>query len=152
LIIFLFEAFKIFDFDAWKFIEFSADLPAKGGDPALKYLKEVENSDTYIGIIGNKYGNKGKDGLSLTEREFQTFIKSKTTNNAFIFIKGKDDSEKDKEMQKFIEKARKSYIYKRFNNTDDLKLWIKSLIWGVYSDIAILYILIGINKELGCKK
>ncbi len=97
------------------------DLPAKGGDPVSKYLKEVESSSIYIGILGNKYGIKGKDGLSPTEKEFQAFISRNTRNNALIFIKNNEDSRKDEDMQKFIENAKKSCIYKRFNGTDDLK-------------------------------
>jgi len=53
------------------------ELPAKGKPPVLTYLKEVDGSDIYIGIIGNEYGTKGKDGLSPTEREFRRFLKSK---------------------------------------------------------------------------
>jgi hypothetical protein len=44
------------------------DLPAKGKSPAMTYLKEVDGSDIYIGIIGNEYGAKGKDGFSATGR------------------------------------------------------------------------------------
>jgi len=37
------------------------DTPAKGESPATSYLKEVDNSDIYIGIIGREYGVKGKE-------------------------------------------------------------------------------------------
>src|SRR3989304_10631825 len=61
------------------------DLPAKGKPPASTYLKQVDNSDIYIGIVGNEYGVKGEDGLSPTEREFRRFIK-KPEKEAMIFI------------------------------------------------------------------
>ena len=67
------------------------DTPAKGESPITSYLKEVDNSDIYIGIIGKEYGAKGKDGLSPTEREFRRFIK-RPAKEALIFIKGRDDA------------------------------------------------------------
>ena len=51
------ECFDVFLFE---------DLPAKGRAPVSAYLKEVEKSDIYIGIIGNEYGIKGKDNISAT--------------------------------------------------------------------------------------
>ena len=74
-------------FDVFVFEE----LPAMGKSPILTYLKEVDNSDIYIGIIGNEYGIKGKDGFSATEREFRRFIKKGTQRETLIFIKGKDE-------------------------------------------------------------
>lgn len=97
------------------------DLPAKGKHPVQTYLKQVDNSDIYIGIIGNEYGMKGKDGFSATEREFRRFLKADSRRGMLIFIKGKDDSRKDKDTQRFIKTIRDSYIYKRFMNIDELK-------------------------------
>ena len=34
------------------------------------YLSEVEHCDVYVGLFGNEYGGKGKDGLSAVAREF----------------------------------------------------------------------------------
>ena len=53
------------------------ELTATGRSPVFTYLKEVDDSDIYIGIVGNEYGTKSKDGLSPTEREFRRFLKSK---------------------------------------------------------------------------
>src|SRR3989339_1292285 len=63
------------------------NLPAKGKSPTLTYLKQVDNSDIYICIIGNEYGIKGKDGLSATEREFRRFLKKKQKGEVLFFIK-----------------------------------------------------------------
>ena len=101
------------------------DTPAKGESPATSYLKEVDNSDIYIGIIGREYGVKGKDGLSPIEREFRRFIK-RTGKEALIFIKGRDDSRRDRDVQNFIKIIRESYIYKRFTNPDRLKAHVLS--------------------------
>jgi predicted HTH transcriptional regulator len=97
------------------------DLPAKGKPPAATYLKQVDDSDIYIGIIGNEYGTKGEDGISATERESRHFIKSKRQRESIIFIKGRNDSKKDKDTQRFIKTVKDSFIYKRFTNTDELK-------------------------------
>jgi len=102
------------------------DSPAKGKSPVTTYLKQVDNSDIYIGIIGNKYGIKGKDGFSPTEREFRRFIKTKPKEEVLIFIKETDDPQRDKNTQKFIETVRNSYIYKRFTNKDELRTQVLS--------------------------
>ena len=101
------------------------DTPAKGESPITSYLKEVDNSDIYIGIIGKEYGAKGKDGLSPTEREFRRFIK-RPEKEALLFIKGRDNSGRDRDIQNFIKTIRESYIYKRFTNPDGLKAQVLS--------------------------
>lgn len=100
------------------------DLPAKGKSPETTYLKHVENSDIYIGIFGNNYGIKGKSGISATEREFKRFVEKNPNGEILIFIKGKDDSKRDKDIEKLIKHAKESYIYKRFLNIDELKTQI----------------------------
>lgn len=104
-------------FDVFLFEEVST----KGKSPPSVYLKEVDKSDIYLGLIGNEYGVKGKDGLSGTEREYRRFIKKGAQGEPLIFIKGKDDSKKDKETQKFISTIKNSYIYDRFTSIDNLK-------------------------------
>ena len=78
------------------------DLPAKGKPPSPTYLKQVDDSDIYIGIIGNNYGIKGRDGFSPTEREFRRSIKPEPRREILIFVKGKDDSKRDNDTQRFI--------------------------------------------------
>lgn len=99
------------------------DLPAKGESPVLTYLKEVDNSDIYLGMVGYKYGQKGKDGLSATEREYKRFIKRKRPKDVLIFIKGKSgvDKKRDKDTQRFLRSIRNSYVYDRFTTMESLK-------------------------------
>ena len=97
------------------------ELSAKGKSPAITYLKEVDDSNIYIGIIGNKYGTKGKDGLSPTEREFRRFLKRKRKQEILFYLKGRNDSKRDNELQKLIKTIKEDYIYKRFMNAEDLK-------------------------------
>ena len=114
------------------------DLPAKGKPPASTYLKQVDNSDIYIGIIGDEYGIKGKDGISATEREFRHFIKPKRQRESIIFIKGRDDSKRDKDTQRFIKTVRDSFVYKRFTNADELKAQVLNSLISYLDDKRML--------------
>ncbi|MFA5778774.1 MAG: DUF4062 domain-containing protein [Elusimicrobiota bacterium] len=99
------------------------NLPAKGKSPSTEYLKNVANSDIYMGIIGMSYGDKSNDGFSATEQEFQHFLKTKPTGEIIIFVKGdsKEDVKRDKGTQSFVKTVKASLIYKRFHNIDELK-------------------------------
>ena len=107
------------------------DLPANSRDPVSTYIKEVENSDIYIGLIGSVYGMV-REGFSPTEREFQSFISANPHNDVFMFIKGAGNIGRDKETQEFIAKVRDLTTYKRFDNLDDLKSYV--------SDSLVLYL------------
>jgi len=102
------------------------DLPAKGKSPAATYLKHVCDSDIYLGIIGKDYGDKGKDGLSATEREFKKFQKECLRGEILVFVKGTsgDDATRDKDEQVFFKSIKAVFIYKRFRNVDDLKVQV----------------------------
>lgn len=99
------------------------DLPAKGKSPRATYLKHAANSNIYMCIIGNRYGDKGSDNLSATEREFRYFLKNQSKGEVIAFIKGSsaDDSKRDQDTQIFANNIRTDYIYKRFQNIDELK-------------------------------
>jgi ATP-dependent DNA helicase RecG len=111
------------------------DLPANSRDPISTYIKEVENSDIYIGLIGSVYGVVGEDGFSPTEREFQSFISANPHNDVFMFIKGAGDIDRDKETHEFIAKVRDLTTYKRFIDLDDLKSHVTdSLVLYLYDN------------------
>jgi len=108
----------------------------------------VDASDIYLGILGNEYGLQGADGLSATEREFNRAVKRE--KEILIFIKGKDETKRDKKLNALIGKIKKSdsgYIYKRFNNVTELKknvynsligyLEIKGVISGIPFDSRV---------------
>lgn len=100
------------------------DLPAKGKSPVATYLKHVCSSDIYLGIIGKEYGNKGKDGLSATEREYRRFQRDCPRGEILIFVKGTsaDDVKRDKDVQDFLKSVKAVFIYKRFHNVDNLNV------------------------------
>ena len=71
------------------------NLPAGGREPVSTYLNEVKSSDIYLGILGNNYGPKGEDGISATEREYDTFIEHVTDGEILILIKGDNSISRD---------------------------------------------------------
>ena len=99
------------------------DLPAKGKTAQATYIKHVVASDVYVCIISQKYGDKGKDGLSATEREFRAFQKAKPGGEIIAFIKGNasQDKKREPDMRNFLKVIKASFIYKRVQNTDALK-------------------------------
>jgi len=106
------EFFEVFIFE---------DVAAVGNNPASRYLNEVINSNIYVGILGQKYGLKGEDGLSATEKEFDKFINSVSSGEILIFIKGNNSLMRDEETGKFFNKIKESFVYRRFQSLDDLK-------------------------------
>jgi predicted HTH transcriptional regulator len=98
------------------------DSPAQGKLAKTAYIDEVRKSDIYLGILGNEYGTVSKNNLSATEQEFRE--SQKTNKEILIYVKGKDDTKRDKRVQKLISEIRDEhtgYKYKRFNNILELK-------------------------------
>ena len=114
------------------------DLPAKGKSAVTIYLKNVADSDVYVCIIANEYGDKGKDGLSATEREFRHFLKAKSKCEILAFIKGvsSDDKNRDRDSQKFLKDIKASFIYKRFKNIDELKTQVLNRLISLLDDMG----------------
>ena len=50
------------------------DVPAGQRPPDGVYLPELDRTDIYIGLFGQSYGNVGADGISPTEREYDTAL------------------------------------------------------------------------------
>ena len=107
------EYFKAFLFE---------DFPAKGKSAKTVYLDEVRKCDIYLGILGNEYGAVSKNNLSATEQEFHEA--HRTNKEVLIYIKGKDDTKRDKRLKKLISEIKDEeagYKYKRFNTIPELK-------------------------------
>ncbi|MDO9575125.1 MAG: DUF4062 domain-containing protein, partial [bacterium] len=101
------------------------DLPAKSKPTSKTYLEEVDKSDIYTGIFGNRYGSVGPQGVAATEREFCRA--QKQGKEILIYLKGWGDLKRDKKLKnliKEIEKSDSGYIYKRFNEIPELKTYI----------------------------
>lgn len=100
------------------------DVPASRRRPDLTYIGEVKNSNIFIGLLGNKYGNKDDEGISPTEREFRTFLEHCPHNEVIIYVKGRDDDERDEEVQKLFKFIKDSFKYKRIDNLKELKEFV----------------------------
>ena len=66
------------------------DVPAVEASPQQVYLNEVEMSDIYLGLYGNKYGYEDAEGISPTEREYDRATELHKTR--LVFIKSVDVS------------------------------------------------------------
>jgi predicted HTH transcriptional regulator len=99
------------------------DLNAKDDSVERIYLKNIDDSEIYLGLIGKKYGYPGADELSPTEREYNRFIGNNKNDYVIIFIKGgsKEDSLREAKTQTFFNKIRENYTYKRFASLEELK-------------------------------
>lgn len=94
------------------------DVPALDRRPDDLYLDEVAQSDLYVGLFGNDYGSEDADGISPTEREFDQATASGI--HRLIFVKGRNDSNRDSKMQALINRAQSGLIRKRFDASEEL--------------------------------
>ena len=53
---------------------FEIDAPAADKTTQQIYLNEIEKSDVYLLLIGDKYGFEDADGVSPTEREYDRAV------------------------------------------------------------------------------
>lgn len=100
------------------------DVSVKSKPAESVYLNEVQNSDIYIGILGQQYGTAAKGEISPTEQEFREAKKSYKT--IFIYIKGENganDKKRDVEIQRLINEigdAKEGFTRKRFKDSSEL--------------------------------
>ena len=94
-------------------------VPALDRRPDALYLDEVEQSDLYVGLFGNDYGSEDADGISPTEREFDHATASGVQR--LIFVRGRNDNDRQPKMQALIQKVQSGLIRKRFNTIEELK-------------------------------
>ena len=81
------------------------EQPAKNRTAKSVFLEEVAACDVYLGLFGSKYGSRGEDGVSPTEREYDRATELHKTRLAFVknvtrrdkredaFVRGKVDAE-----------------------------------------------------------
>ncbi len=94
-------------------------LPAVNHSISSVYLKEVEQSDLYLGLFGKEYGYEDKTGISPTEREFDhAGLHYKTR---LVFITSHDASERNPKELALIRKAEQLVVRKQFASMSELK-------------------------------
>ena len=104
------------------------DIPATDRKPDDIYLGEVERSDIFIAVFGDRYGWKNEDGKSPTELEFEHA--TKTHRERLVFVKGNDDRSRDPEMAGLVKKAGNQVTRRRFSD-------IPGLIREVYAGLVM---------------
>lgn len=100
-------------FDVFLFEE----CTAKARTPQKVYLDAVAESDIYIGLIGDAYGNVDKDGVSPTEREYDKA--TELGKDRLIFVKAVDDNREDAEKQ-FLRKVSGAVTWRSYETAEKL--------------------------------
>lgn len=94
-------------------------LPSMDQRADKVYLREVERSDIYLGLLGKDYGFENKDGVSPTELEFDNATAQHKTR--LIFLTYHTTKERHPKQVAFVAKAQEVLIRKRFGAADELK-------------------------------
>lgn len=95
------------------------EVPANEYLASHVYLKEVELSDIYLGIFGNKYGYEDEEGISPTEREYN--LATLLHKTRLIYIKSVGEEKRHIKEQNFIKKVERSVVRKTFVDIDGLR-------------------------------
>ena len=95
------------------------DVPAAEASPQQVYLGEVEISDIYLGLYGNKYGYEDDEGVSPTEREYDRAAELHKTR--LIFIKSIGEEHRHPKETALIKKVERDIVRKTFVDTEGLR-------------------------------
>lgn len=93
-------------------------ISARSGSPEKIFLKEVEESDIYIGLLGKNYGFEDESGISPTEKEYNAAGNKGIPR--WIYILKTLASRNEKE-ELFIKKVSREVSWKFFSNIENLK-------------------------------
>lgn len=94
-------------------------LPAIDQGADAVYLKEVEQSDIYLGLFGQLYGSENAEGISPTELEFDHATKWHKTR--LVFLSNDSNTDRHTKENKLIHKAQEVLVRKKFSTIDELK-------------------------------
>lgn len=96
------------------------DLEAQSGSPQEACLEGVRQSDVYIVLFGQRYGNRGASGLSPTEEEFE---EAQERRMPVLVFRTAEQLEPDQEA--FLRRIAPSWedgtTYKKFSSSEELK-------------------------------
>lgn len=98
------------------------ELPASTQSPCKVYLGEVEQSNIYMGLLGQQYGFITQTGQSPTELEYEHAIRQQLS--CLFFIKGDNTLERDEKENRFINRIQTEHTYKRFYNEEQLVAFV----------------------------
>ncbi len=94
-------------------------LPSMDQRADKVYLREVEQSDVYLGLLGKDYGFENAEGLSPTEQEFNHATGQHKTR--LIFLTNHPIKERHPKQADFVSKVQEVLVRKRFGTIDELK-------------------------------
>jgi predicted HTH transcriptional regulator len=94
-------------------------LPSMDQRADKVYLREVEQSDIYLGLLGKDYGFENKNGVSPTEQEFDHASAQHKTR--LIFLTNHAAKERHPKQAAFVVKAQEVLVRKRFGAIHALK-------------------------------
>ncbi len=94
-------------------------MPANEASPQQVYLSEVEMTDIYLGLYGNKYGYEDEEGVSPTEREYDRAAELHKTR--LIFIKSVDEEHRHPKETTLIKKVERDIVRKTFVDVEGLR-------------------------------
>lgn len=95
------------------------EMPAADLTSQEAYFSEVEHSDIYIGILGDRYGFEDFEVVSPTEREYDKATAESKYRLIFI-LKTAHDTRESKQ-QKFVSKAESAVVRKSFTDYEELR-------------------------------
>ena len=101
---------------------------ASSSKPIDKCIKEVRESDIYVGILGTRYGSVARNGKSYTQIEFEEAVRQDIERMVYLLDEEKhpvamkyvDTGKKARKLKKFKEKTKK-YMIRKFTSPEDLK-------------------------------
>ena len=87
---------------------FEIDAPASDKSTQQVCLKEMEKSDIYLLLVGNKYGCCKEGELSPTEREFNKAKELGLTK--LVVVRGTDNSKREEREVRFLDKVSRDRV------------------------------------------
>ena len=128
----------------FKSFVFEIDAPASDKTTQQVYLKEIEKSDIYLVLIGNKYGYCNDGELSPTEQEFDRARELGLTT--LVIVRGRDDSKREEKESRFLKKVSDGRVRVRYQDSEP-ELAIADLLDEVRSSLRDIMLDDGILSE-----
>ena len=100
----------------FKVFVFEMDAPAADKTTQQVYLKEIEKSDIYLVLIGNKYGYCSEGEVSPTEQEFDKAKELGLTT--LVMVRGRDDSKREEQESRFLKKVSDGRVRVRYQDSE----------------------------------
>ena len=95
------------------------ESPASSVTAQGVYLKEAAQCDVYLGLIGARYGFEDAQGMSPTEREYDTA--SAESRCILVFVKQGTEEKREAKEAAFLKKVESERVRRSFRSMGDLK-------------------------------